>query len=66
LEIHYHPRKANIVTDALSHKEHCNHIMAQPITSIGDPKEPSLWVILRGVLNNLALIPTIKEDVIIA
>jgi hypothetical protein len=22
LEIHYHPKKANVVVDALSHKEH--------------------------------------------
>jgi hypothetical protein len=64
LEIHYHPRKANVVVDALSRKEHCNHIMAQPVTSGGDPEEPSLRVIPHGVLNNITLIPTIKEDVI--
>jgi hypothetical protein len=65
-EIHYHPRKANVVANALSRKEHCNHIMVQPITPGGDPEEPSLWVIPHGALNNIALIPTIKEDVIIA
>jgi hypothetical protein len=27
LESHYHPRKANIVTDGLSRKEHCNLVM---------------------------------------
>jgi hypothetical protein len=66
LEIHYHPRKANVVADELSRKEHYNHIMVQPVTSGGDPEEPSLWVIPRGALNNIALIPTIKEDVITA
>jgi hypothetical protein len=66
LEIHYHPGRANVVADNLSHKEHCNHIMVQPITPGGDPKEPSLWVIPRGALNNITLIPTIKEDVITA
>jgi hypothetical protein len=24
LEVHYHPGKANVVADALSHKSHCN------------------------------------------
>jgi hypothetical protein len=64
LEVHYHPRKANIVVDALSCKEHRNHIMVQPVTFGGDPEEPSLWDIPCGALNNIALIPTIKEDVI--
>jgi hypothetical protein len=41
LEIHYHPRKANMVADALSHKHHCNHIIVQPLTSCCDPEEPS-------------------------
>jgi hypothetical protein len=64
LEIHYHPGKANVVADALSHKDHYHHIMVQPITSDGDLEEPSLRVIPCGALNNSALIPTIKEDVI--
>jgi hypothetical protein len=38
--------------------------MVQPVTLGGDPEEPSLWVIPRHALNNIALIPTIKEDVI--
>jgi hypothetical protein len=28
LEVHYHPGKANIVADALSHKAHCNCLTA--------------------------------------
>jgi hypothetical protein len=64
LEIHYHPEKANVLADALNRKEHCNHIMVQPATSDGDLKEPSLRVIPCGALNNISLIPTIKEDVI--
>jgi hypothetical protein len=66
LEIHYHPGKANAVADALSHKELCNHIIVQPLTSSGDPEEPSLQVIPCGALNNIAFIPSIKEDVIAA
>ena len=28
MEVHYHPRKANVVADALSHKSHCNTLEA--------------------------------------
>jgi hypothetical protein len=30
LEVHYHPGKANVVADALSHKVHCNHLELEP------------------------------------
>jgi hypothetical protein len=66
LEIHYHPRKANVVADALSRKHHCNNLMVQPLTSCCDIEESCLWVIPHGALNNIALIPTIKEDIIAA
>jgi hypothetical protein len=26
LEVHYHPGKENVVADALSRKDHCNHL----------------------------------------
>jgi hypothetical protein len=63
LEVHYHPGKANVVADALSCKHRCNHITTQPHPSCCDPEEPSLRVVLHGRLNNIALIPTIKEDI---
>jgi hypothetical protein len=66
LEVYYHPGKANVVVDALSHKNRCNHLTVQSHSSYCDPEEPSLRVVPYGRLNNIALIPTIKEDVIIA
>jgi hypothetical protein len=66
LEVYYHPDKANVVADALSHKHRCTHITVQPHLSCCDPKEPSLRVVPHGRLNNLSLIPTIKEDIISA
>jgi hypothetical protein len=66
LKIHYHPRKANEITDALSRKHHCNNLMVQPLISCCDPEEPSLHVIRHGTLNNIAIIPTIKDIVIAA
>jgi hypothetical protein len=32
LEVHYHPRKANVVADALSYKAHCNYLPAVHFT----------------------------------
>jgi hypothetical protein len=58
LEVHYHPGKANVVADALSRKHRCNHLTVQPHSSIR--------IIPHDRLSNIALIPTIKEDVIVA
>jgi hypothetical protein len=66
LEVHYHPGKANVVVDALSRKHRCNHSTVQPHPSGCDPEEPSLRVVPHGRLNNIALIPTIEEDIIAA
>jgi hypothetical protein len=66
LEVHYHPGKVNVVTDALSRKHRCNHLTIQSHPSCCDPKESSLQVVPHDSLNNIALIPTIKEDVIAA
>jgi hypothetical protein len=66
LEVHYHPDKAIVVTDTLSRKPRCNYIIVQSHFLGCDPEEPSLRVILYGRVNNISLIPTIKEDVIAA
>jgi hypothetical protein len=66
LEVYYHPGKVNVVVDALSQKHRCNHLTIQSHPSCGDLEEPSLWVVPHGRLNNKALIPTIKEDVVAA
>jgi hypothetical protein len=64
LKVHYHPGKANVVADTLSRNHQCNHRTIQSHTSCCDPEEPSLRVVPYGRLNNVALIPTIKEDLI--
>jgi hypothetical protein len=66
LEVHYHPGKANMVADALSRKPRCNHLTIQSHPSCCNPEEPSLRVVPHVRLNNIALIPTIKEVVIAA
>jgi hypothetical protein len=32
LEVHYHPGKANVIADALSHKTHCNYLTVVHLT----------------------------------
>jgi hypothetical protein len=66
LEVHYHPGKANVVADALCRKHRCNHLTVQSHSSYCDPEEPSRRVVPYGRLNNIAFIPTIKKDVIVA
>jgi hypothetical protein len=66
LEVHYHLGKVTVVADALSHKHRCNHLTTQPYTSCCDPEESTLQVVPHGRLNNKALFPTIKKDVIAA
>jgi hypothetical protein len=65
-KVHYHHGKVNMVADALSRKDWCKHLTIQPHTSCCDPEELSLQVIPHRRLNNIAHIPTIKEDVIAA
>jgi hypothetical protein len=64
LEVHYHPGKANVAADTLSRKHHCNHLIVQSHSSYCDLEKPSLRVVPHGRLSNIALIPTIKEDII--
>jgi hypothetical protein len=66
LVIHYHPGKENVVADALSRKHYCNNLMVQALTSCCQLEEPRLQVVPHGALNNITLIPTIKEDIIAA
>jgi hypothetical protein len=66
LEIHYHPKKVNVVVDTLSRKHHCSNLLVQPSTSCGDPKESGFQVGQHGALNNIAVIPTIKQDIVVA
>jgi hypothetical protein len=62
LEIHYHPSKANVVADALSHKAHCNHLPAICITG----KEPSVRISPIIAQYNVTLTPVLRGKIIVA
>jgi hypothetical protein len=62
LEVHYHPGKANVVADALSHKAHCNCLSAIH----GTGEESSTRVLPNLSLFNITLTPTLKAEIIAA
>jgi hypothetical protein len=62
LEVHYHPGKANVVADALSHKSHCNCLSAIH----GTGEESSTRVLPNLSLLNITLTPTLRAEIIAA
>jgi hypothetical protein len=62
LEVNYHPEKANVVADVLSHKGNCNHLPA--VRSTGE--ESSTRVLPDLSLFNITLIPTLRGEIIAA
>jgi hypothetical protein len=62
LEVHYHPGKANVVADVLSHKAHCNFLAA--VHWIGE--ESSTRVLSNLSLFNITLTPTMKTEIVAA
>jgi hypothetical protein len=62
LEVHYHPGKANIVADMLSHKAHCNYLPAVCLTE----EESSTRVLPNLSLFNITLMPILRAEIIAA
>src|SRR6266540_4103473 len=66
LEVHYHPGKANVVADALSHKVHCNYISARPSVRVlcCELEQLNMDMIQQGILFNLTLDTTFRDQII--
>jgi hypothetical protein len=62
LEVHYHPGKANVVADVLSHKAHCNYLRAIRLTG----GESSTRVLPNLSWFNITLTPTLRDEIIAA
>jgi hypothetical protein len=62
LEVHYHPGKANVIVDALSHKAHYNYLLA--VRLIGE--ESSTRVLPDLSLFNITLTPTLRDEIKVA
>jgi hypothetical protein len=59
LEVQYHPRKANIIVDVLSHKAHCNYLSAIRLTG----EESSTHVLPDLPLFNITLTSTLRDEI---
>jgi hypothetical protein len=62
LEVHYHPGKANIIADVLSHKAHCIYLPVVRLTG----KESSTRVLPNLSLFNIILTSTSRGEIIAA
>ena len=65
LEIHYHPRKANVVADALSRKSYCNSLVAKErLTELHEEFEKlRIEACGSGYLHTLQVTYTLEEKI---
>jgi hypothetical protein len=63
LKVHYHPRKANVVVDALSRKVHYNCLSVKPmdLTLCHELERLNIEIVQQGSLNNITVESTIKD-----
>ena len=68
LEVHYHPRKANVVADALSRKAHCHCLSAIPLSEslCFEMEKLNLSIVPFGTLAHIELAPTLCDLIITA
>jgi hypothetical protein len=62
VEVHYHPGKADVVVDALSHKAHNNYLLVVRLTR----EESSTRELLDLSLYNITLKPILRDEIIAA
>jgi hypothetical protein len=60
LEAQYHLSKANVVTDTLSRKAHCNYLPAMPLIE----EDSSIRLLSDLSLYNITLTPLLREEII--
>jgi hypothetical protein len=60
--VHYHPSKANVVVDTLSHKAHYNYLPDVRLTG----EESSTRVLPNLSLFNISHMPTLRDEIIAA
>jgi hypothetical protein len=66
LEVHYHPDKANVVADALSHK-HCNYVTLETKNeTLCEVRKLSLEVVEHGRLRAVSIESPLHERIAIA
>jgi hypothetical protein len=68
LEVHYHPGKANVVADALIHKDHCNHLELEPVSDplCEEMRRLNLEVVPQGSLYALTAKSNLYDRTVVA
>jgi hypothetical protein len=68
LEVHYHPGKANVVADALSHKAHCHCLSIEVFseTLCYQMRKLNLEIIPQGSLNLISIESTLQDRIIMS
>jgi hypothetical protein len=68
LEVHYHPGKANVVADALSRKDHCNHLELEPVSEplCEEMRRLNLEVVPQGILYALTAESNLYDRIVTA
>jgi hypothetical protein len=68
LEVHYHPGKANVVADALSRKDHCNHLELEPVSDplCEEMRRLNLEVVPQGSLYALTAESNLYDRIVVA
>ena len=63
LEVHYHPRKANVVADALSRKSYVNEVQVMPMSRelSAEFKQLNLGFVTNAV--ELVIEPTLELEI---
>ena len=63
LEVHYHPRKANLVADALSRKSYANEVQVASLSSelYAELKQLNLGFVTNAV--ELVIEPTLELEI---
>jgi hypothetical protein len=68
LEVHYHPKKDNVVADALSRKVHYNHLEVEPFSDplCEDMRKLNLEVVEQGNLYALSAESNLYDRIVTA
>jgi hypothetical protein len=68
LEVHYLPGKANVVADALSHKDHCDHLELEPVSEplCEEMRRHNLEVVLQGSIYTLTTESNLYDKIVAA
>jgi hypothetical protein len=66
--VHYHPGKANVVSNALSRKVHCNHLGLEPVSDplCEEMRRLNLEVVQQGSLYALAAESNLYDRIVTA